>query len=160
MVDCFILLNSGDKILLNDGVSALLKNSCEEVVVKGVQLEGTHAVADLRGIGLDKKKDRVLVYTLEAYAQVSKIRTFRGAARILSITESVAKARLYKNREFVSKAQIIRNDSFIAESMIFHRDPKKREFYHRVALARNNMIEQKKYRLRKLFDEYLDVFGE
>jgi len=33
MADCFILLNSGDKILLNDGVSALLMNSCDEVVV-------------------------------------------------------------------------------------------------------------------------------
>jgi hypothetical protein len=33
MADCFVLLNSGDFVLLNDGSSKVLLNTCEEVVV-------------------------------------------------------------------------------------------------------------------------------
>jgi len=157
MTDCFILLNSGDKILLNDGVSRVLLNSCDGN--QGVILQGDHAVADLRGIGLGKKKKRtVLVYTLEAHSRLSRLRMSTSTARLTVITESKATCRLLKISEAFGAAKLLQTQTVIAESMIFRRNNTLLEIYNRANRARNDLIEQKKDRLRKLLEEYRDEF--
>ena len=50
-----LLLNDGtSNLLLNDGTSVLLLNSVTGE--GGIEISGTHPVADLRGLGLGRKR--------------------------------------------------------------------------------------------------------
>jgi len=162
MADCFILLNSGDKILLNDGVSALLKNSCDEVVVSGVTIEGTHATADLRGMGEGKKKKRVLVYTLEAYGQVSRQHQLTATAKTQRIVESTAIGKISKVTEAIATAKTVRVNSLLAEARVYSKGTKGiqdiQDVYDRNNKTISYIREARKEKLKKMFDDYKEQF--
>jgi hypothetical protein len=144
----FLLLETGDKIILEDGTPA---------TPTGVIIEGTHATVDLRGIG--RKKKRVLVYTLEAYSQITrqtqaeaqgrtlKEYSLHGTSRISRITENTISTRT-KPHEYIAEAKVYRND------------PRLTDIHTRASKASAELKEQRKDNLRRLYEEYRDEFEE
>jgi hypothetical protein len=94
MVDCFVLLNSGDFVLLNDGTSKVIMNSCDAPVDTGVIIEGTHPLP-LIGSFDPKPKRRVREWALTALAKLTRRAPLPSTkTKISTRTESIVKARL------------------------------------------------------------------
>ena len=114
-----ILLNDGSSaILLNDGTSFLILNAEGDVHVSGVDIQGTHPVADLRGIAQVKKKKRIQP-VLQAVGQISRFSIFSGSARLFRKNKLSAESKISKVIESRMMGRIWRPTKLWMESMVF-----------------------------------------
>jgi len=170
MVDSFLLLNSGDYVLLNIGDKILLNGAVPTPT--GVVIEGQHAVADLRGIGADKKKKRIRLHEFESTGRISRVKTFAATARIQKLTEMSATAKITRLFEGIATAKLTRLNTRIAEGLVYTRKTPKPTTQEEISDKLDNLdskmnahyksLKEKDYTNRKLKDirELYDMYKD
>ena len=81
----------------------------------GVQIEGTHAVADLRGISQPARKKRTLTFGIEFTGQISNIRRIQAHGQIQTESSITAESKIMTESEFETKFKMLRDHPLDAE---------------------------------------------
>ncbi len=147
-----VLLNNGDFVLLNDGISHVLLNT--HVAPIGVDIQGIHPVADLRGI-TKKKKRRSVQIVMEAVGQISKIISFTGKARLFKQNTLHSSSQISRTIESRMVGKIWKPNTLWMESTVFG---------DRIKLPISDIEKEmkekmKKSKLKRMMKEYRKDFG-
>lgn len=165
----FVLLNSGDYALLNDGTSKIILNEGAEE--PGVIISGTHAIQVL-GDPKPKLKQYELtaggkisrVSVLMAFARIQRIVSFEAYARLLRVSESAATAKITRLHEHIATSdtfQRIRAEySLDATASTFERNEDKERQARATDAVDRFVRESKVAKLKKLFDLYREESDE
>ena len=147
-----VLLNDGvSMVLLNDGVSFLQLNQLDI----GIEIRNVHAVADLRGITLKKKRRRTQT-VMEALGQISRVIPLIGSARLFRKNQLSATSKITKTIEFRMVGKLWRHNKLWMESTLFSSKGIKVPISDIEKEMREKM---KKGKLRKMMKEFRREFG-
>ena len=161
-----ILLNDGTSfLLLNDGTSKLLLNAHVAPSVGGVDIVGTHAVADLRGIGAGRrKKKRIRAIGIIMDGRISRLIVIPSTSKIfqkviLELKSKIAKiinprveGKLWKSNHYETKARIDKTTSLDIRGKL--------PFSVYEKYLKKKLKESRLRKLKKLFDMYKEVEDE
>jgi hypothetical protein len=144
--DC-LLINATDKLLIN-GTDCLLINT-GVVPTTGVDIQGQHATADLRGIGTGRKRKRTLTFVLEVTGKISTIRRLPTQAKVQTVSEIKTKGRLLGESILKMTSRMMQKASVYAEGQ-FHSKTEAN-----LGLYKKNLQENKKLlKLKRLIRQY------
>lgn len=152
MANFFVLLNTGDYVLQNDGSSRVLLNSSTGAAT-GVIIDGTHATQLIGSIAPPKPKPRVKEYELIALGKVTRKITLRARGKLLKIIESVIKARISRTFTESARSKVTKLHEIIEAHSFHYLDEK--EYQHAKDIQERRR-QAKAKRLRKLFEDFKD----
>ena len=162
MVDFFVLLNSGDFVLLNDGTSKVILNSTAD---NGVIVQGIHATQLI-----SDPKRKLKQYELTAGGQISRVSILTATGKIQRLSVNPVTAKLSRISENVATSKITRLYEMVAKGTSYHKiksvytlgataqifakdHTKETQYYHKKQLDKY-VKESKVSKLRKIFDLY------
>lgn len=155
MADFFVLLNSGDYVLQNDGSSRVLLNSSTGVST-GVIIDGNHSMP-LIGSFNPRPAPRIREFELIALGKVTRKITLRATARIIKTLEAMVRARISRTFTESARSKVSKLWENIEAHSFHYMDEKDYEHARDIQERRR---EAKVKRLRKLFEDYKDSDDE
>ena len=158
MADFFVLLNSGDYVLLNDGTSRVLLNSSTPAVDNGVIISGQHATPLIGSIAPPKRQTNIKEYELIALGKITRTVSILAKCTIIKIMMSEVRGRIsrlfHENTALSKITRLIENIN--AKSFTYVNE---NDYQHAKKIQESRRIAKVK-RLRSMFEEYKEFEDE
>ena len=156
MPNFFVLLNSGDFVVLNDGTSKVILNS--STVEGGVVIENQHAVPLIGSIAPPKRQTNIREFELIALGKITRTVSIFAKCTLIKIMISEVKGRISRLfTENTASSKITRLiENINAKSYTFVDE---KAYQHAKKIQESRRLTRIK-RLRRLFEDYKDSEDE